>query len=370
MKNLTIKSEIYKYDSFREFAKDFKLGRSDLILTNEYIYKPYSKGLNLNCTLIFQEDYGTGEPSDRMIDSILKDIKDTDCKRIIGIGGGTIIDIAKILAIKDISKTEDLQKEGTPIIRDKSLVIVPTTCGTGSEVTNLSIINMIDLGTKIGIAKDVLYPDQAVLIPQLLSNLPYKVFIFSSIDAFIHAAESYVSPGSNEYTELFSGEAMRLILKGYKKLTTGGKDCRHGIIYDFMMAANFAGIAFANTGVGAVHALSYPLGSKYHIPHGESNYQFFTGVFKTYKRIKPGGKIEKLNRLLADSSDYGENIYSALDNMFESLLKIKRLKEYGVTEEDIEAFADSVLTNQKRLLKNNYVSLSKDDIRNIYKSRF
>lgn len=174
----------------------------------------------------------------------------------------------------NVTKIEDLYKKTIPFRKDRQLIIVPTTCGTGSEMTNLSVINMTNIETKIGLVSDDLHEDYAILIPELLKGLPFEFFLFSSIDAFIHEAGLYVSPGSNKYTELFSIKAIELILDGYQKLIVNGKDYRHIIIHNFLVASNFAGIAFGNTGVGAVHALSYTSGSKYNVLHGESTISF------------------------------------------------------------------------------------------------
>ena len=274
-----IKPSIYKYGTAKEFAEEFKLGKGDLVITNEYIYNPYFGELNLGCDTIFQEKYGAGEPSDDMLEAIYKDVKG-EHKRIVAIGGGTVIDISKIFALKYVSPILDLYDGKKPIEKDKELVIVPTTCGTGSEVTNIAILALNSRGTKKGLASDEMYADSAVLVPELLEGLPFPVFATSSIDALVHAVESSLSPKGNEMTRLFGYKAMEMILKGYKKIVAEGKDARIPLLPDFLTASTFAGIAFGNAGCAAVHALSYPLGGKYHVPHGESNYAMFTGVLK------------------------------------------------------------------------------------------
>ncbi len=194
----------------------------------------------------------------------------------------------------------------------------------------------------------------------------------SSIDALIHAIEAYVSPKANMYTEIFSVKAIEMILKGYMEILEKGEEYRKEIIEDFMIGSNYAGIAFGNAGVGAVHALSYPLGGVYHVPHGEANYQFFTEVFKTYLAKDPNGKISEVNKVLADIMNVpaGEDVYAALSNVLDQLLSRKPLKEYGMKEEEIEGFADAVISGQQRLLANNYVPLERTDIINIYKNLY
>jgi 4-hydroxybutyrate dehydrogenase len=372
MKCFNLKPIIHKFDSFEDFSGQFELCKDDLILTHQFIYEPFMKNLNLECGFIFQEKYGTGEPSDEMADKILADIKGKSYKRIIAVGGGTVIDIAKLFVLKDVNQTIDAFEKCIPLIKDKELIIIPTTCGTGSEVTNLSIFEIKARHTKMGLGIDELYADHAVLIPKLVESLPYKFFVYSSVDALIHAFEAYVSPKSNCYTELFSLGAIEKIFRGYISMIRNGIESRNDVIEDILTASNFAGIAFGNAGVGAVHALSYPLGAGYHVPHGEANYIFFLEVFRTYNKNNPLGKIKYINDIIRKELclDAGEDAYKGLEELLSELLPIKRLREYGMKEAEIEAFADNVIANQQRLLVNNYVPLSKDEIIDIYRNLF
>lgn len=372
MKLLEVKPQVHKFDNVKDFAEFFNIGTGDFILTNEFLYIPFMKELDLGADFMFQEKYGMGEPSDEMIDAIMKDMHNKNYKRIIAIGGGSVIDIAKLLVIEDVSNALDLFEKKIPLEKGRELILVPTTCGTGSEVTNISIAEIKSKHTKMGLAVDELYADHAVLIPELIKGLPYKFFVTSSIDALIHAIESYVSPKSSNCTKLFSVKAIELILNGYINIVEKGPDYRLEIIEDFAIGSNYAGIAFANTGVGAVHALSYPLGGAYHVPHGEANYQFFTEVFKTYNQKDPNGKISEINSILARilKVTNDSNIYDELSKVLDKLLARKPLKEYGMTKEDIEMFTNSVIEGQQRLLVNNYVPLSKDEIRDIFKALY
>ncbi len=371
MKLLEVSPKIYKYNNFKEFANEFNLDENDLIFTNNFLYKTYFEELKLKCVYIFQEDYDLKEPSDDIIDKIIKDMENKNIKKIIAVGGGSIIDISKILTLKNVTSTEKLFQKQIPIVKEKKLIIIPTTCGTGSEVTNVSITEIKAKHTKMGLAAEELYADYAVLIPELVKGLPYKFFVYSSIDALIHAIESLVSPKANYYTEIFSIEAIKTIIKGYKEIIEKGEEHRKHIIEDFLIASNYAGIAFGNAGVGAVHALSYPLGGKYHVPHGEANYEFFIEVFKFYNHKNPQGKIKKVNELLSEILEVPvEEVYQELGKLLEKLINKKNLREYGMKEEEIESFTDSVIEGQQRLLVNNYVALSREEILTIYKNLY
>lgn len=366
MKQLMIKPAIYKYAACDEFVKAFNIGKGDLVITNEYIYEPFFGTMNLECDVIYQEKYGAGEPSDDMAEAIYKDIKGVH-KRIIAIGGGTVIDISKLFALKYVSPILDLYDGKLPVEKDKELVLVPTTCGTGSEVTNIAILALNSRGTKKGLAVDEMYADAAVLIPELLKGLPFRFFATSSIDALVHAVESSLSPKGNEYTRMFGYKAIDMILRGYMEIREKGPEARIPLLDRFLTASNYAGIAFGNAGCAAVHALSYPLGATYHVAHGESNYALFTGVMKNYMEIKQDGEIAKMNAFLADILGCGvADVYDALEELLNVLLPKKALHEYGVTKEDLAVFTDSVFANQGRLMANNFVELDRNRVYKIY----
>ena len=135
--------------------EEFRLGASDLTLTNEYIYQPYFGAMNLECAVLYQEQYGMGEPTDVMAEAILRDAAATGCNRVVAIGGGTVIDIAKVLAVGGGESIDELYGMAPELPKRRELVLIPTTCGTGSEVTNISILNRTRLGTKMGLVGHV-----------------------------------------------------------------------------------------------------------------------------------------------------------------------------------------------------------------------
>ncbi|WP_343207921.1 4-hydroxybutyrate dehydrogenase [Anaerolentibacter hominis] len=371
MKEVVLRPDLYEFDTCKAFAEEFQLGEGDLVLTNAFIYNPYFADLSLPVSTIFQEKYGAGEPTDVMIDAILDDAAKYSYKRIIAIGGGTIIDIAKVMAVSDGEKVDDLYENAASLQRKKDLVIIPTTCGTGSEVTNLSIINRTRLGTKMGLASEAMFASSAVLIPELLKGLPFPVFATSSIDALVHAVESSLSPKATPYTRLFGYKAIEMIIRGYQTIAKEGPDARIPLLKDFLIASNYAGIAFGTAGCGAVHALSYPLGGTYHVPHGESNYAMFTGVLKNYMEIRCDGALADMNDYLSNLLGCEvANVYDELESLLNHILPKKALHEYGVTEQDLTDFTESVMTTQGRLMANNFTELDRDRVYKIYKELY
>ena len=370
MQELMLKPTIMTFATCKEFVQELQIGEGDLIITNKYIYDPYFSELELTCDVLFQEKYGTGEPSDEMAEAMYKDLKG-EPKRIIAIGGGTIIDLSKFFSLKVSTPILDLYDGKIKPEKGKELVIVPTTCGTGSEVTNVAVLALVCRNTKKGLAVDEFYADKAVLVPELLQTLPYSVFATSSIDALIHAVEAALSPKASVTTKLFSYEAIEKILCGYIQIRDKGSVARIPLLPDFLLASTYAGIAFGNAGCAAVHAMSYPLGATYHVPHGESNYAVFTGVMKNYMKIKSDGEIAVMNRFIADIIGGSvENVYEELENLLNIILPKKRLREYGVTEQNLKDFAVSVVENQKRLTDNNFVPLDLDQYYKIYKELY
>ena len=374
MQALRVVPKIFYFDTFKEFNEEFKLGKGDILVTNAWMYDPYVAPLGIDIPVIYQEKYGMGEPTDEMMDAMKVDMDKYEYDRIIAFGGGTIVDICKVLACEIPDKAADLYTGKVEAKRIKELVLVPTTCGTGSEVTNVAVASIPSMNLKKGIATEETYADAAVLIPESLAGLPDKVFATSSVDALIHAVESFLSPKASPFTDLFGAKAIEMIMNGYAKIIERGgnsKENRADLLKDFAIASNYAGIAFGNAGCGAVHALSYAHGGAFHIPHGEANFICFTEVFKMYMRKQPTGKIEVLNKMLADVMGCDTaNVYEELDAFLGKILDKKPLKEYGMTEDQVAPFAKSTVDNQQRLLGNNYVPLTEEEIAEIFQNLY
>jgi 4-hydroxybutyrate dehydrogenase len=374
MQALRVVPKIFYFDTFKEFNEEFKLGKGDILVTNQWMYDPYVAPLGIDMPVIYQEKYGAGEPTDEMMDAMKAEMDKYEYDRIIAFGGGTIVDICKVLACEIPDKAADLYTGKVEAKRIKELVLVPTTCGTGSEVTNVAVASIPSMNLKKGIATEETYADAAVLIPESLAGLPDKVFATSSVDALIHAVESFLSPKASPFTDLFGAKAIEMIMKGYAKIIERGgnsKENRADLLKDFAIASNYAGIAFGNAGCGAVHALSYAHGGAFHIPHGEANFICFTEVFKMYMRKQPTGKIEVLNKMLADVMGCDTaNVYEELDAFLGKILDKKPLKEYGMTEDQVAPFAKSTVDNQQRLLGNNYVPLTEEEIAEIFQNLY
>lgn len=371
MEQLIFRPRIHKFDTCKAFVETFRLAETDLVLTNEYIFEPFFGEMNLPVHTLYQEKYSAGEPTDVMAEAILQEISSFPCKRIIAIGGGTIIDLAKVIAVADTCNVDELYGKMPNFSKAMELVIIPTTCGTGSEMTNIAVLNRTRLGTKMGLVGEAMFADHAVLIPELLTSLPFAVFATSSIDALVHAVEACLSPNATSYAKLFGYQAIEMILRGYQQIVTEGEATRNALIDVFLTASNYAGLAFGTAGCGAVHAMAYPLGGQYHVAHGESNYAIFVGVLKNYIKIKSDGEITALNQFMANLLGCEtEAVYEKLEDLLNQILPKKALREYGVKPVELESFAASVVENQQRLLKNSFVYMSPELIFHIYQNLY
>lgn len=369
MQGFRIVPEIFSCDTLQEFCEYFHVGSKDIILTNPRYFQDYFPKTCKPASVIYARDYGTGEPTDAMVDHICRDIKNLEFDRVIGIGGGSILDMAKILALKDPSPVAELYDGLREIVKEKKLILIPTTCGTGSEVTSVSVLNVLSKGTKMGLQNDREFADASVLVTELSEHLSYGVFAASSLDAFVHASESFLSPKATAFSRLFSEQAIRLIISGYKQIAGKGPQCMKDHIRNFFLASCYGGIAFGNAGCGAVHAMSMPFSGRHHVAHGEANYAIFQGVFEKYDQLNPEGDIRKYKEILSRFLECGEkDVFPNLEELLEEIFHRKPLHEYGVTEEELPCLADTVIEKQQRLTANNYVTLDKETMIEIYRS--
>ena len=355
------------------FFETWQVGQNDLLVSYESSFiSPYLGGKAAPCDVLYQADYGLGEPTDEMIDKMLLAAGNKQYDRIIAIGGGTIIDIAKLMIFGDGLTCDEIFAQGATLPRKRKLIVIPTTCGAGSEVTMISIVRFEQLNTKKGLAVPALFPDEAVLIPSLLTSQLYETFAASSIDALIHSAESYISPKATPFSKAIARDSIERIVKGYKAIKAAGVQKVPGVeeMHSFLVASTMGGIAFGNAGVGAVHALSYPVGAIYHVPHGKANYMFFGAVFSAYKKL--GAQMPELERVLEGALECHEadcktgGVWNCLFELIDFILPRQKLSALGADEAKCKEMAASVVKNQQRLLVNNPIPLTEEQIYEIY----
>ena len=220
--------------------------------------------------LIF--DNVEADPSIKTLMSCVQQGRDFDATGVIGFGGGSSMDVSKLTALL-IGSNENIH-EAWGVANAKGprlpLALYPTTSGTGSEVTPISIITQEDLEKK-GVSSPIILPDLAILDPSLTIGLPPHITAATGIDAMVHAIESYASKSVNNnlISQTLAKEALKLLGSSIRQAVINGKDIEARS--NMLVGSMLAGVSFGNSPVAGVHALAYPIGGTYHVPHGLSN---------------------------------------------------------------------------------------------------
>ncbi|MEW4220179.1 iron-containing alcohol dehydrogenase [Rossellomorea marisflavi] len=294
---------------------------------------------------------------------------------VIGMGGGSALDLAKMTAVlsQQEGRVEDyLNLSGTKEIQVKGLpkILIPTTAGTGSEVTNIAVLSLDS--TKDVVTHDNLLADVAIIDPKLTLTVPPKVTAATGIDALTHAVEAYISINASPTTDALALHAIKLIAGSIRTAVRDGSD-RHARI-DMSYGSYIAGLAFFNAGVAGVHALAYPLGGQFHISHGESNAALLPYVMGYIRKSCEGRMADILEAVEGKSTNLSDEEASV--RCVEALVAIvkdvgiqQRLSEFGIPE---SALADLTRDGmeQKRLLARSPMPLGEQEIRAIYRAAY
>ncbi|RQZ18824.1 iron-containing alcohol dehydrogenase [Burkholderia sp. Bp9031] len=290
-----------------------------------------------------------------------------DC--VVGIGGGSSLDVAKLVALlaHRTEKLDDVYGVGVAKGPRLPLVLLPTTAGTGSEVTPISIVTTGD-GEKKGVVSPVLLPDVAVLDADLTLSLPPAVTAATGIDAMVHAIEAYTSKRlKNPVSDCLAKEALRLLGANIGEACANGtnRDARQAML----LGAMLAGLAFANAPVAGVHALAYPVGARFHVPHGLSNSLVLPAVMRFNLDAAADRYAELAAVLMPDVTGNTGARANALVERLTALPKAlglpTRLSDVGISRGDIATLAEDAM-RQTRLLVNNPREISLQDAAALY----
>lgn len=246
MRLLKVEPAVYKYNNCRDFCEEFRIGKDDLVITNQSIYYEFLKDNTKESAVILAENYGTGYSSYKIVGSIYESIKRISYERVIAIGGALILQIGKIFALKNICPVNDLFDQKMEISKEKELVLVPAVLGYTSEMSNICTLKFSSENSIKELVEDELYADSTILIPQLLNLLSFKSFISGSADILMQATLLYVSPTLTDYMRLFVEKSITIILNGYKKLQTEGKEYYIHLFEEFLLASNYINTALSN----------------------------------------------------------------------------------------------------------------------------
>ena len=293
---------------------------------------------------------------------------------LIGLGGGSAIDIAKGVAafvghdgpLADLFGVDQVKRKGPP------LIAIPTTAGTGSEVTNVAIFSDKQAQLKKGIVSDYLLPDVALVSPVMTLTCPRSVTAASGVDALVHAVESYLSVNRSLITDSLALGAIKLIVKALPKAYANPADL---LAREHMATASLmAGMAFGNAGVGAVHALAYPLGGRFNIAHGVSNalllpYVMAWNKMACVERFRDIAEAMGLKVAHLSDEDAANHAVQAMAELCEAVDIPKGMRSFGVPEDAIPAMAEEA-SKIDRLMRNNPRKLTAADIEKIYRAAY
>ncbi len=322
-------------------------------------------------------DQVIADPPEAVVLEAVEQARAMQAQLIIGFGGGSSMDVAKLVALlahpQCAQTLSDIYGVGNARGQRLPLIQVPTTAGTGSEVTPIAIVTTGET-TKMGVVSPMLLPDLAVLDADLTLGLPAGVTAATGIDAMVHAIESYTSKlKKNPMSDLLAREGLRLLSANLRAVVDNGQDreARQAMLF----GACLAGQAFANSPVAAVHALAYPLGGHFHIPHGLSNALVLPHVLRFNASHAEALYAELAPLLLGDRLQPGSQA-SLCEQFIDELASLNqrcglpsRLRDAGVPEDMLKQLASDAML-QQRLLVNNPREVSEADALAIYQAAY
>ena len=313
------------------------------------------------------------DPPEHIVLDAVQFAKNEKVDIVLGFGGGSSLDVAKVIAIlvhpqqqqtlSDLYGINNVKQPRLP------LFLVPTTAGTGSEVTPISIVTT-GKTTKTGIVSPVLFADVAILDATFTQNLPAHITAATGIDAMVHAIEAYTSKiKKNPYADMLAKQALKLLNHNLSLVLADGQNL--AARQNMLVGSMLAGQAFANAPVAAVHALAYPLGGHFHISHGHSNALVLIEVLKFNAPHAKQYYAELMCWLDPKSTGCIDGLCDLfIDHMQNHLDKsglVLKLKDLNVTENMLEQLASDAML-QTRLLQNNPRELTQQDALQIYQA--
>lgn len=312
------------------------------------------------------------DPPVAIVNDAIKIARDNSCDLVIGLGGGSSIDTAKIVALRpnEFESINDILDKDVSGFNKLPLFAIPTTAGTGAEATFVSVITAKD-GSKKAIYTPKILPDVAILDATLTLKLPRHITAATALDAMVHCVEAYTSrTKKNPISDALAVKGLQMLWNNFEKVLNQGDDINARS--NMLLGSALAGIAFVNSSVAAVHGLSYPLSINFHIPHGHANALVMCGVF-TFNLSAAAPLYAELAHAVMPSQTLGMTDLEAA-SLFIKQLKIfletsglkYRLNELDITDQDIPALADIVINTYARLIATNPKDMTLNEVTAIY----
>ena len=356
------------------------LGKNIFIITDKGLtelglLEPTIKKIKIHSNVKIFDDVES-DPSKSTLLKAFETAKEFNSTGVLGFGGGSSMDVAKLVSLllgsnQDIETIWGVNNARGPRL---PLVLIPTTAGTGSEVTPISIITMDDKEKK-GVSSKFILPDLAILDPLLTIDLSANITASTGIDAMVHAIEAFtsVNPNNNPISKMLSIEALKLLGSSIEVAVSDGKNIKARS--NMLLGSMLAGKAFANSPVAAVHALAYPIGGLFNISHGLSNSLVLPYVLKfnslneearkNYAYLAP--YVFKNLENSKNDEKVCNHFIDLLENLSKKLKLPYRLRDLGIPEEACNIMAKEAM-KQTRLLVNNPRKIEESDAFNIYKA--
>lgn len=303
------------------------------------------------------------EPSADAVNGVCAAVRKGGYDSVIGLGGGSSLDSAKLAAalavndgdVRDFLGTDLIEKPGLPML------MIPTTSGTGSEVTPNAIVSLPDEGRKVGAVSRFLVPDVAILDPELTLGLPSAITASTGLDALIHCLESYIGNKANVLSDGYALQGIKLISESLMDAYRSGDnlEAREKMI----IGSCYGGMALTAAGTAAVHALAYATGAKYHIPHGVSNSMLLVPVLERSLDACED-RLADIGGIMGIETD-AQAVLSYLTKMAVDLEIPPTLNSFGYQDGDLEELVTAA-SKVTRLLDNNPKPFTTDDIREVF----
>lgn len=298
------------------------------------------------------------DPGMASVQAALTTARDCAAEVIIGLGGGSSLDVAKILSVMmtNPGPVSDYFGMGRVPGPGLPLILIPTTAGTGSEATNIAVLSDAKRGVKNGVVSEFLFARSAILDPLLTVSLPPEVTAMTGMDALAHALESYTGKRANVWTEALSLKALQMIAANLRQAYANGDnlEARENMLY----ASCMAGMAFTNTQNALAHALSMTIGGRYHCPHGLLTASVLPWVMEFNLMADPA-KYAQVARAMGEKTDGLSDLdaarlsLKAIKGLLEDLDIPCRLSKYQVPRQAITGLAEAAVATQTRLISNN-----------------
>lgn len=312
------------------------------------------------------------EPDYHQAQHMVDAFKATGADFIIAVGGGSVMDVAKLASILATDEYTVKDLLDNPLLAKKQVpsLMIPTTAGTGSEATPNSIVAVPEKELKVGIVNPEMIADFVILDGRLIKNLPMKIAAATGVDALCHAIECFTSTKANPFSNTFALEALDLIMNNIIEACTNSEamDAKNKML----LGSFYAGVAITASGTTAVHALSYPLGGKYHIAHGVSNAILLMPVMRFNEPVIKERLALAYDRVVHQPTENLTTVDEKANYMIEKMGEIVKTLEiptsleiFNVPKEDLDVLVEAGM-QVTRLLVNNMREVTPEDARKIY----